>query len=452
MTNEAKTPDAPHILLVNPWLHDFAAYDVWARPLGLLRIAGMLRATGFRLSYIDCLDRFHPRGPKTDPSARYGRGPYRKVPISRPAALSDVPRTYSRYGIAPEWLAADLAAVDRPDLILVTSMMTYWYPGVRETIGHLREAFPDAPIVLGGIYARLWTDHARSVCGADEVVTLSDEGEIRQWVADRTGFPVSASIDTEDLDALPYPALDLQWKIPFAPLLTVRGCPFHCAYCASTFLEPVCRRRQPAAVAEEIRYWRDAHGVRDFVFYDDALLMDADRHAVPMLEAIIRSGGRESLRFHTPNAVHIRGVTRKTAELMFRAGFRTLRLGLETTAFDTRSALDRKVTEAEFRGAVTHLQAAGFGREQVGAYLLTGLPGQEMAGVETSVRIVKESGITPIPAHYTPIPHTGLWETAVTASRYDLSADPIFSNNAVFPCMEAFSWETASRLKRLCGD
>jgi hypothetical protein len=23
-------PDTPHILLVNPWIHDFAAYDFWA--------------------------------------------------------------------------------------------------------------------------------------------------------------------------------------------------------------------------------------------------------------------------------------------------------------------------------------------------------------------------------------------------------------------------------------
>ena len=26
----------PRILLVNPWIHDFAAYDLWAKPLGLM--------------------------------------------------------------------------------------------------------------------------------------------------------------------------------------------------------------------------------------------------------------------------------------------------------------------------------------------------------------------------------------------------------------------------------
>ena len=40
--------DAPHILLVNPWIHDFAAYDFWAKPLGLLSLAAILRAQADR--------------------------------------------------------------------------------------------------------------------------------------------------------------------------------------------------------------------------------------------------------------------------------------------------------------------------------------------------------------------------------------------------------------------
>ena len=56
-------PNKPSILLVNPWIHDFAAYDFWAKPLGLLSIASILREHGFNVSYIDCLDRFHPNAP-----------------------------------------------------------------------------------------------------------------------------------------------------------------------------------------------------------------------------------------------------------------------------------------------------------------------------------------------------------------------------------------------------
>jgi radical SAM superfamily enzyme YgiQ (UPF0313 family) len=138
------------------------------------------------------------------------------------------------------------------------------------------------------------------------------------------------------------------------------------------------------------------------------------------------------------------------ARLMFRAGFDTVRLGLETTAFEHRQAMDRKVTENEFMCTVGHLRAAGFGAGQVGAYLLAGLPGQDATSVENSIRVVKQAGITPVIAHYTPIPHTPMWDDAVAASRYDLSADPIFSNNAIFPCQsETFSWDVLRRLKDL---
>ena len=92
--------------------------------------------------------------------------------------------------------------------------------------------------------------------------------------------------------------------------------------------------RSPASILAEIVHWHDRYGVVDFAFYDDALLVDAPNHAIPLLEGIIASG--RSLRFHTPNALHIRGITAEVARLMARAGFHTIRLGLETTAFETR--------------------------------------------------------------------------------------------------------------------
>jgi len=86
----------------------------------------------------------------------------------------------------------------------------------------------------------------------------------------------------------------------------------------------------------------------------------------------------------------------------------------------------------------------------VGAYLLMGLPDQSLDAVTSSIRVVKAAGITPILAHYTPIPHTTMWRAAVAASRYDIESDPVFTNNALWPCSpEGFSWDTMTELKRL---
>ena len=441
------TPGLPNVLLVNPWIHDFAAYDFWAKPLGLLSLAGVLIAHGLRVSYIDCLDRFHASAAVADPQARHGRGPYRKTAIAAPPGLTDIERNYSRYGIDPECFRHDLDRIDRPDLIMVTSLMTYWYPGVAETIGILKERFPEIPVLLGGIYARLSTEHARAHSGADRVIV--DRGEsVFNIIEQYTGCRISPQFDLTDFTQWPYPAFYLQRMINYIPILTARGCPFECAYCASNILEPNLQRRSAEAVVAEIAHWHRRDGVVDFAFYDDALLWDADDYAVPMLEAIIARD--MSLYFHTPNAIHIRAITLDLARLMKRAGFHTLRLGLETVAFDARSPIDYKVTAAEFRRAVDHLITAGFDGRRIGAYLMVGLPRQRMSAVEASIGVVKEAGIAPVLAYYTPIPHTKMWPAAVAASRYDLEADPIYTNNAILPCRsEEFSWKTLSKIKQL---
>ncbi len=441
--------ECPHILLVNPWIHDFAAYDVWAKPLGLLQIGAALRRHGCHVSYIDCLDRFHPKAPPADPFARHGRGPYLKTPLPAPEGLEDIPRRFSRYGIPGEWFRQDLDMLPAPpDLILVTSVMTYWYPGVAETAAVLKKIFPDVPLVLGGIYATLCRRHAQNTIGADTVAAGPVGQELLDILARHTGCRISPAYDFDDPDAWPYPAFDLQRRIAYVPILTSVGCPFRCDYCAAHRLQPRRRRRDPLAVAAEIEHWQARYGVRDFVFYDDALLIDADRHALPLMEVPVQKTC--GLRFHTPNALHIRQISSQMANLMFRAGFETVRLGLETAAETGTHRLDRKVDIREFETAAQNLLAAGFSAHQLGAYLLAGLPDQHQAEIEESIRRVKAMGIQPILAYYTPIPHTALWKRAAAVSRYDLEADPIFTNNAIFPCQtEAFSWEALSRLKQL---
>ena len=443
--------DVPHILLVNPWIHDFAAYDFWAKPLGLLTLAALLRSHGLSVSYIDCLDRFHPRAQISDPSARFGRGPYLKTPIAKPHGLEDVQRTFSRYGIKPGWFTADLQALPQPDLILITSLMTYWYTGVQETITIMRTVFPGITIILGGIYASLCRAHASTYAGADEIFSGPAEETLFALIGRYTGFAATPRFNAQELDTYPYPAFDLQNRINYVPLLTSRGCPFRCTYCASHFLNPNQMRRSPESVIAELKFWHRAHAVTDFVLYDDAFLINAEQHAIPILEKVIQAD--LNIRFHTPNAVHIRGITAETARLLFKAGFKNLRLGLETAEFDHRETIDHKVSESDFRRAARYLKEAGFEKHQVGAYLLMGLPGQELSSVERSIRAVQETQIMPILAYYSPIPHTAMWKKAVATSRYDLEADPIFTNNSIIPCQsEAFNWETVSALKELASD
>ncbi len=431
---------APHILCVNPWIHDFAAFDFWAKPLGLLQIAAVLRKYGVDVSYLDCVDRFHSQETNEQRISWDGRGPYRKTPIDlpdnlpsdSPLDLKDIPQRFSRYGIEPDWFRNDLEHLKQNkeiDLIFVTSLMTYWASGVKETISIIKEIFPSVPIVLGGIYASLCSEHAIKNSGADQIVTGSGFEKLNKIVEDFTGFDMEFEYDFNEL---PYPALDMQNKIAYAPVLTSIGCPFSCDYCASSYLVPKFSQRSPQSVLNEIEYWYDKYKIKNFAFYDDALLINKEKYAYPLFEKIIESNMEPM--FHTPNALHVKEITKKAARLMFDAGFKTIRLGLETTDFTDRQ-FDIKVKEDEFYTAIENLKGAGFNASQVGAYLLCGLPGQSLDDVEKSFLKVKKCGIQPTLAYYTPIPHTKMWEKAKKYSKYNIEADPLFTNNTLFPCI-----------------
>ena len=160
-----------HILLINPWITDFAAYNLWVRPLGLLRIGSFLRNRGFRISLVDCIDLYSKK-------RGYGVGKFVRTKIPKPNPLKAIPRNYCRYGITEEMLGERLSAIEKPDLIGITSGMTYWYPGLFKTIQIVKSFFNDTPVILGGIYATLCYDHAVQFSGADFVIQGSGEIEL----------------------------------------------------------------------------------------------------------------------------------------------------------------------------------------------------------------------------------------------------------------------------------
>ena len=426
----------PSLILINPWIYDFAAYDLWSKPLGLLYLAGYLRHCGFNIRLIDCLDVHHP-GMTADPSVKtpsrraYGTGKYWRREVPGPFHLNDIQRPYSRYGISLTLFQEELSKIQDPKAILVTSLMTYWYPGVREVIGLSKRIHPDVPVILGGIYAKLCHNHAVHDSGADLVVTDNNPDSLLELLDE---YGISTPGPLPDPDHTPYPAFDLLTRIDYICLMTSTGCPYRCRYCASHFLNPEQTGRDPVEVLEEILHWHRGLNVRDFAFYDDALLVSSDTHLAPLLEGLARL--ELDLRFHTPNALHVKEITPDIASLMHRTGFRTIRLGLETSDFSLHRDLDDKVIEGDFERAVNSLLKAGFAKNQIGAYVLMGLPGQSVDSVLESINFVGRTGAVPYLSEYSPIPHTPLWKQAVSHSRYDLAKEPLFHNNTLLPCWD----------------
>lgn len=438
-----------YILLVNPWIHDFAAYDFWTKPLGLLYIGALLRQAGFEVHLLDCL--YYPAlSPELKVALKpprlrtFGRGHFYKEIIPKPDPLRKIPRYYRRYGIPPSILKEHLATLPKPQLILVTSFMTYWYPGVKETITFLRDNLPGVPIILGGIYPSLCPEHAAQNAGANQI--LIGPWHKENWQILSAYLKGQPDFIFADFASWPYPAFDLYPRLAYVCLLTRRGCPFSCTYCASPRLSPGIISRSPDQVVEEIKHWHEKLGIIDFAFYDDALLYRAEEHIKPILRQILKEKIR--VNFHTPNALHVKELDEELALLLYRAGFKTIRLGLETSIPAWQEVTGRKVTNLDFQLALQNLKKAGYRGEEIGVYLLAGLPGQRVEEVEESIAFVRACGAKPILAEYSPIPGTPLFAKAKEFSPFDLENEPLFQNNSIFPCQwSGFTWDDLRRLK-----
>jgi radical SAM superfamily enzyme YgiQ (UPF0313 family) len=454
-TNSTKSVIKPTVILINPWIYDFAAYDLWAKPLGLLYLAGYLRELGFSVHLIDCLDVHNTSMGKITQlrkpiRRKYGTGKFWKQTVPKPPKLSTIPRSYSRYGIAPQIFIEELQKVQRPAAILVTSLMTYWYPGVFEAINLAKDIHPNVPILLGGIYATLCPEHARHYSHADLIISSPSQFwplECSQFLEKNIpDFPVKEKVQP----FFPYPAFDLLTEIDYICLLSSSGCPFRCPYCASHYLNPSFIKREPRELFEEIFFWNTQYHIQNFAFYDDALLVDAETHICMFLEEVVRNN--LNLRFHCPNGLHITYIDKTTADLLYRAGFKTIRLGLETSDTKLHRNLGKKYSTGEFELAVNQLKKAGFTTNQIGAYILMGLPGQTYDQVAQTITYVEKAGAMPYLSEYSPIPHTQMWEEAVEVSRYNLRDEPLFHNNTIFPCWNGESLERVSALKNMAQE
>ncbi len=423
-------------LCVNPYIEDFAAYDLWLRPLGLLMLAEALQRSGHDIQFIDCLDRFHPHYSAADTHGyrSYHRGKYLKTPIEKPSVLSPMQRYFYRFGISEEHFHTHCHEMPMPDYILITSMMTYWYTGVRYTINLLREQFPGVPIFLGGRYVFLNPQHAERYAGADAI--------IQSITINRTLHELSRLTDGIVHDrgnAIDYPpAYTVYPVMPAVALLTSLGCPFTCNYCAT----PVCMpefsfRNHDAVIAEIHTYMKN--NVTDIALYDDALLYQAEKHFIPLFSEI--AAIRTTLSFHTPNGLHCRYITAEVAKLMYKSGFKTIRLSLETADYSLQRATGGKVTNTNFITAIENLNAAGFQRNTIETYLMTGLPEQTVQQVLSSIRFAHQQGVIVRLAEYSPIPRTPLFVHAPKAVR----DEPLLQNNLVYSTL--FSPFTAEQQK-----
>jgi hypothetical protein len=430
----------PRILLVNPPIHDFAAYDFWLRPYGLLTVAGKLRGkaeflffdflhrgkTHFRLPVADSGSADGPRH-RQRPDV-WGRGRFPEERIPSPAPLEAIPRYFRRFGLPRAAFRDYLGQAVPFDYALIQTVMTYWYPGVAEIIEDVRRACPDARIILGGNYATLCTEHARRL-GANLVVVGSDLEPL--WrLLQITPDPEQPAL-WEAYDRLRVGAIKLS-----------DGCPFRCSYCSVPRAYAGFKARSLSRALAELELLVKC-GAKDVAFYDDALLCDAGSVIVPFLQEVIRRDIRVNL--HTPNALNARFLTGELADLMVRAGVKTFYLGFESASRSWQQGTGGKVFCDELARSVENLLAAGADPGNVTAYQILGHPDSDLQELEASMRFVHSLGVRGMLADFSPIPGTADGE----ACRHWVDMEePLMHNKTAFPIVR-LGFDEVNRLKDL---
>lgn len=401
----------------------------------------MLNRTGANVALLDCLS------PMWSDVAwnktRHGQGHFPKTKIPKPQVLQGVPRQFSRYGLPFNAVKESLRSIyPVPDLVLLTCSMTYWYPGVLSMASLVKEIWPDMPVALGGVYATLCSRHARDLNAFDLVVQGPLEDPCnweRVWELLSAPAPSIPSDREEDFEQKEF------FPAEFSVILGSRGCPFSCDYCASSCLYPRFKQRSFRKIWQEVSTQLE-NNISDFVFYDDALLLYPENWLLPLLERF--SGMQNTIRLHAPNALHVRYLTPDICKMFFEAGLKTIRLGLESADFENRP--DSKLTREEWDYGLRNLFDAGFCPEQIGAYILFGLPEQDPDNIANAIQFAHDCGVRPHLAYYSPIPGSKLFPKAVENSPYPIAEEPLFQNRAIWPCYPGgFSWEEHAKWQGL---
>jgi hypothetical protein len=414
----------PKILLVNPPIYDFTAYDFWLRPLGLLEAAGQLRGEA-EFVLFDYLD-----SGKTNPDLsgdRWGRGKFPEQIIATPPPLKTIPRRFRRFG-SPRESFLKLLREDKFDFAFIQTTMTYWYPGLIEVIEDIRREQPQTKIILGGTYATICPAHAKTLC-PDLIITGTDLNPLWNFLGLEPDITQPALWESYE-------------KLNTAAIKLTDGCPFNCTYCSVPKVYKGFSHRPLETAFAELELIAKL-GAKNLAFYDDALLYKSDEVLIPFLNEIITRDIKINL--HTPNALNARFISADLAKIMLRAGFKTFYIGLESAEQSWQKQTGSKVYSDEFAAAVKNLKSAGAAPDCITAYQILGHPEFDSQCLEESMRFVASLGVRGMLADFSPIPGTP--DGDICSQWVDMS-EPLLHNKTAFATIR-LGFEEANRFKNL---
>jgi radical SAM superfamily enzyme YgiQ (UPF0313 family) len=198
----------------------------------------------------------------------------------------------------------------------------------------------------------------------------------------------------QNLDTLPFPARELYpplrlykpvadsyRRLPYAHIMTSRGCPFQCTFCDRKVFGNKFRARSANSVLTEIDELVSNYGVREIKFFDDTFPLNKER-ALLICEGIIK----RKLNIIWSCLSHTRHVDKELLTAMKRAGCWQVTLGLESGDPKVLASMKKGITLEDSRNAVRRAKKAGL---NVKAFFIIGMPEDTMDSIKRTLEFAK---------------------------------------------------------------
>lgn len=306
---------------------------------------------------------------------------------------------------------------ENPDIVGITCL-TAFYNQVVELCNILKEN--NIRCFVGGIhttflpYKTLVDSNADFViCGEGEKVLLDlvENNFVNnniQGVYSKDNLldenqPIVKSKTIENLDDIPFP----DWEqidpnlYPVAPhgaivknypvgvVVSSRGCPYECAFCASPgFYDRKIRFRSPENVVDEIEYLVKKFGVKEIHFEDDNLTLNRE-HIEKICNLIIEKNIKIS--WACPNGIRADKIDEELALLMKKSGCHYFSFGIESASPEILSNIKKRETIETIEKAIEISHKVGM---TCNGFFIFGLPGENKESLETTVKFAVSSNLS----------------------------------------------------------
>jgi len=200
--------------------------------------------------------------------------------------------------------------------------------------------------------------------------------------------------DISNLDKLPFPAWDLVDVEKYRRIwlqrhgyfsmnmVTTRGCPFHCNWCAKPIWGQRYHSRSSENVAAEMKWLKETYRPDHIWFADDILGLKPGW--IPRFADALQEGGR--IPFKCLSRADL--LTRPgEVQALARAGAQTVWMGAESGSQKILDAMDKGTRVEQIHEAARRLKEAGI---RVGFFLQFGYPGETREDIEKTIQLVRD--------------------------------------------------------------